>query len=647
MTLDARKLVVHFAGVLAAGVPLASIAWIAAVPRQMGILIYPEQIAALMLGSALAVVFFRSIDAGRGPANLVDLILGLAALALGVTVFVRFPVLSEQSFVHPREALVLGTATTVLVMEGLRRVIGWALVIIFAVMFLYALFGDYVPGALTGRAQPIGDVLRFLGTDSTATWGQALQIGAFVVIVFVLFGGALLAVGGGDFFTQLSMRVGGRGPGNTAKVAVTASAFFGIISGSAVSNVMSTGVMTIPLMKKAGFKPEQAAAIEAVSSTGGQLMPPIMGAAAFLMAELMQVPYREVVLAALLPAILYYLSLYVQIHFISHRDKMPALDSLGRTPIGTVLYRGWLPLLAIGVLLAAIFAFRIRAEMAAIWAILTMIVFGFASSFLGGAKSLTPRKLFQALVATGESTCDILLITAAAGMIIGLLTTTGLGFALSLYLLEFGGESLFALLLVTAAVGVVLGMGLPTTGVYLLMASLAAPALTQLGITPMQAHMFVFYYGMMSMITPPIALASFAAATIARAPQLKTSAEAFRFGWIAYLLPFLFIYKPGLLMVGGFPDIAYVFVSSAVALVLVTGGLVGHALRPLGFPTRLVWTMLGLMMILPLHEFGNWGLEYGVSAVGVFVLAGHLLAAWTKGTEKNWRHATADSRAHR
>lgn len=630
MNADVRNPLRIIPAILAVLVPAGSIVWIASVPQRLGVLIYPEQIAALMLGAALAVVFFRACRPNRGILNLVDAALGVAAFGLGLFVFIRFPVLSEGAFRHPTEALILGIVTTGLVMEGLRRVIGWALIVIFAVMLLYALFGDWVPGALTGRPQPVADVLRFLGTDSTATWGQALQIAAFVVVVFVLFGGLLLAVGGGDFFTQLSLRVAGNGPGNTAKVAVTASALFGSISGSAVSNVMSTGVMTIPMMKKAGFRPEQAGAIEAVASTGGQLMPPIMGAAAFLMAELLQVPYRDIVIAALLPAILYYLSIFVQIHFIAHRDRIPSLRDLDRTPMASVLAQGWLPMVGIGVLLFSIFSFNVRAELAAIWAIVAMVALGVATSFLGPEdRRLTPRKLLDAVVTTGQSTCDILLITAAAGMIIGLLTTTGLGFALSLYLLDFGGESLFALLLVTAGVGVVLGMGLPTTGVYLLMASLAAPALTQLGIAPIQAHMFVFYYGMLSMITPPIAMASFAAASIANAPQLKTSIEGFRFGWIAYILPFLFIYKPGLLMVGGAFDIAYVFVSSASALVLVTGGLVGHALRPLGLATRIGWTLLGVAMIAPIHEIGGWSLEYGVSAAGLALLA--FFAATARG----------------
>ncbi|HWK68973.1 MAG TPA: TRAP transporter fused permease subunit [Rhizobiaceae bacterium] len=614
------------ADILSAAVPILSIVWILSIPQRLALLVYPEQVAAVMLGAALAVVFYRNIRPERPAQGLLDLVLGTLSAGIGLYVYIRFPVLSEGASMYPTEAMMIGILATLLIMEGMRRVIGWSLIIIFAAMFLYALFGDYVPGPLVGRPQPLGDVLRFLGTDSTAIWGQSLQIAAFVVIVFVLFGGLLIAVGGGEFFTQLSMRVAGKGPGNTAKVAVTASALFGTVSGSAVSNVMSTGVMTIPLMKRAGFKPETAGAVEAVASTGGQLMPPIMGAAAFLMAELLQVPYREIMLAALLPAILYYLSVYVQIHFIAHRDDIPSLNTLERVPIFRVLIDGWLPLLSIVVLVFALFSLNTSAERAAVYAIGAIIAVGLAASlFTKSGNRLTPRGIVEAIVETGRTTCDIMLITAGAGMIIGLLTTTGLGFALSLYLLNFGGETLFGLLLVTAAVGIVLGAGLPTTGVYLLMASLAAPALTQLGIEPIAAHMFVFYFGMLSMISPPIAMASFAAASLAGSDQMKTSVDAFKLGWIAYVLPFLFIYKPGLLLMGSWLDIAYVFVSSVVALVLVTGGIVGHARAPLGGAARLLWTVLGLAMIAPLDQVWNYGFELAVSALGFVVLLASLL----------------------
>lgn len=588
-----------FAAALCVITPALAILWVLSVPARIGLLIYPEQMAAGMLGAAMGVVYLRG-QAGKGPARAaLDAALGLGSVGFGAYMFVRFPDLTEAAHLHRTEALILGCLATGLVMEGLRRVVGWTLVVIFGVLFLYALFGDRVPGALVGRPIPLDEVLRYLGVDSTGTWGQALQIAAFVVVVFVLFGGMLIAVGGGDFFTQLALRAAGNGPGNTAKVAVAASALMGSVSGSAVSNVMSTGVMTIPLMKRAGFKPEQAGAIEAVASTGGQLMPPIMGAAAFLMAELLQIPYRDIVLAALLPAALYYISVFVQIDFLARRDRIASLADFDRRRLGEVFRRGWIPVAAFATLLFLIFEIRMRAEAAAVWTVFELVVLGVVSRVLGRA-GLTPAEAGRAVVETGRATCDVLLITAAAGMIIGLLSITGL-------------------------VGIVLGLGLPTTGVYLLLASLAAPALVQLGVPPLAAHMFVFYYGMLSMITPPIALAAFAAASLAGASQLRTGLASFRFGWVAYLLPFLFVYKPALLLDGTAWEVAYDFVSALAALVLVTGGIVGHALRPLGAGMRALWAGLGFAMIAPLHEFGPMAAEYAASAAGIAALAASLL----------------------
>ncbi|TFF27680.1 TRAP transporter fused permease subunit [Jiella endophytica] len=625
------KLTTAFAllgAVLAFVVPMTAVVWVMAVPQRLGLLIYPEQVAAFMLGASLAAVYGRDM-AGKGPlVATIDAVLSLASLVLGIYVYLRFPVLSEGAFYHPTESSILGVVVSVLVLEGLRRVVGWTLVVITLAMFLYALFGDLVPGPLRGRGLPFGDVMMFVGTDSSATWGAALQIAAFVVVVFVLFGGLLLAIGGGEFFTQLAMRVAGSGPGNTAKIAIVASGLFGSISGSAVSNVMSTGVLTIPMMKRSGFRPEQAGAIEAVASTGGQLAPPVMGAAAFLMAEILQIPYREILLAALFPALIYYLSLYAQIDFIARREGFGAANWLERDTLAAVFTKGWPTLVAFLVLIGLIFFRNAEAEVAAIWALLVLVVIALAAWAFGrGGPQLSPREIVAAIARAGGQTCDILLITAAAGMIIGLLSTTGLGFQLSFFLIGFGGQNLFGLLLITAVVGIVLGLGLPTTGVYLLLASMAAPALVQLGIPPLAAHMFVFYYGMLSMITPPIALAAFAAASIAEAPQLKTGIQAFRFGWVAYLLPFLFIYKPGLLMAGPWWENLYVFASSLVALILVAGGMIGHGLTPLGLAQRLLFVLIGLLIIAPLRQFGPPLLEFGVSAGGIALLVLHGIAA--------------------
>lgn len=611
---------------LATLVPLIAVAGVLGLPQRLGLMVFPQQLAALMLCTSLAVCFLRCSLSSAARFWQLDLGLALASLALGVHVFIRFQTLSEGAHRHPGEALILGCMVVGLMMEGLRRVIGYTLIVIFGALLLYAVAGHYVPGALQGRPQPLGDVLRFLGTDSSATWGQSLQIAAFVVVLFVLFGSFLIATGGSEFFSGVAARISGKGPGGPAKVAVTASCLTGMISGSAVSNVMTTGVVTIPVMKRAGFSPTNASAIEAVASTGGQLMPPIMGAAAFLMAEILRVPYRDIIIAAALPAFLYFISVYVQIDFIARRDKLASMEQERRQPFLEILSKGWVSVLAIAALMVGIFTFNLSAEVAAIYA--TEVTVGLALGAyvlrlrFGGIR---PRLILRAFVDAGAATCEVLLITAAAGMIIGLMTLTGLGFTLSYYMMTFGSENLFGLLLLSAGIALLLGLGLPTTGVYLLLATLTAPTLVELGIPPMAAHMFLLYYGMLSMITPPIALAAFAAASIGGAEQHKTGIAAFRFGWLSYFLPFFFIYKPGLLLETSWPQSVYIFLSTILSLMLIAAAFLGHARHRLGLPTRAVWLVLGVAIMFPLDQLWFSAAEYSVAVIGLAVLLHHFL----------------------
>ena len=603
---------------------MLSIAIVADLPERFDLLIYPEQVAALILGGAAAVVFLRNNANNRRTAAAANRLLALASVTVGIWIFIRFPVLSEHGFDHPTECLMIGVLLVIVCLEGLRRAVGKALLVIFAVMMLYAMFGNYVPGILKGRAQPLGDLLRYLGTDSTATLGQAVQVAAFVVVPFILFGALLAMAGGADVFTRMATRLAGRGHGNTAKVAVLASCLFGSISGSAVSNVMSTGVITIPLMKRSGLKPQVAAAIESVASTGGQLMPPVMGAAAFLMAEYLRVPYSAILIAAIAPALLYYLSVYVQIDFLARQLALPALaiEELGA---GSTKLAVSSVIISFVVLLGGIFLLNLQAEFAAVYACLALIVL--LAVFARGNSRLTFRGLLDALQSCGSGIADVVLVTAVAGMIIGLLGTTGLGFAFSFALLELGKTSIPLLLVITAMVAVILGMGLPTTGVYLLLATLAAPTLVQLGITPLSAHMFVFYYGMLSMITPPVAMAAFAAASLAGAGQTATAWEAFRFGWIAYFLPILFIYQPGLLMMGSLFQIALACISAVVAIPLVTAGLVGHGLFPIDWRMRILAVLLGLTILLPEQAWTGAAKADVISlVVGIAVIVIHIIS---------------------
>jgi TRAP transporter 4TM/12TM fusion protein len=535
-------------GALGLAVALIPVVWSLDIPQSLGLLVYPEQVAGLVLGLGAAAVFLRHRPGASAAARAVDLALALGALWIGGHVFLRFQVLSEGAFFHPEESLALGILMTVVILAGLRRVAGTSLIVILAVLALYALFSDHVPGRLEGRPIPWDEILAYIGTDSTATLGSPLQVAAFVVILFILFGRLLVATGGAEVLTEAARGMAGNRPGSTAKMAVIASGFMGSISGSAVSNVMSTGVVTIPAMRKAGFSPERAGAIEAVASTGGQLLPPVMGAAAFLMAEFLRLPYQEIILAALIPALLFYYAVYLQIGLISEKHRLGAGDQGDAMPWRIVLRQSVIVLGPMAMLLVGLFAFNMPAGKAVVWASGVLVLAGFLD--LGGRGRLSPGAVLRAVIATGRDSAQILLVTAVAGMIIGLLSVSGFSFGLSFVLLDLGKGSLLGLLILTAAVSILLGMGLPTTGVYLLLAALAAPPLVKLGIGELEAHFFVLYFGLLSMITPPVALAAFAAASVSGGSAMGTAVQSMRFGWIAFILPFVFVYQPGLLMQG-------------------------------------------------------------------------------------------------
>ncbi|MFK7836601.1 MAG: TRAP transporter permease [Sulfitobacter sp.] len=600
---------------LCALVSVIPLIWALDVAQMAGWLLYPEQIAGLLFGLAAAIALMN----GRSALSTV---LSLVAVWIALHLFIRFPVLSEGAFFHPAESLILGIGVLVVGVEALRRVAGWSLIIILGVLVLYALFSNLAPGKLEGRPIPAADILRFIGTDSTATLGAPLQVAAFIVVLFILFGRILLITGGAEVLTDAARKLAGERQGATAKMAVIASGFMGSISGSAVSNVMSTGVITIPAMRRAGFSPERAGAIEAVASTGGQIMPPVLGAAAFLMAEFLQMPYRQIILAALLPAIFYFYAVYLQIGLMAERDNLGAGDDSRAKAWSVILPHAAVVIVPMAVLLGGLFWFNAPPGKAVAWASLVLIGIGLLN--LAGAGRITLRDVGSALVTAGEASAQILLVCAVAGMIIGLLSSSGLSFGLSFFLLQLGKGSLLLLLILTACVSILLGMGLPTTGVYLLLATLAAPPLVQLGIGALEAHFFVFYFGLLSMITPPVALAAFAAASVAGARAMPTAVAAVRFGWIAFILPFIFVYQPAMLMQGAWLDVVWVTASTLVAIPLVTAALLGFGRRTLSNPERLMVLILGVGALLPHGSFAMSALTLAASILGAAVIALHL-----------------------
>jgi TRAP transporter 4TM/12TM fusion protein len=429
--------------------------------------------------------------------------------------------------------------------------------------------------------------------------------------------------GGSEFFTDLARAWMGRYRGGSAKVAVAGSAFFGMISGSAVANVSAVGVVTIPLMKRSGFPAQIAAAIEAVGSTGGQLMPPVMGAAAFLMAEVLQVPYVAVMIAAIIPAFLYYLALFFQVDLEAAKRGIRG-ESAERLPQTlAVLKAGWYFPLPFGLLVYALVVWNWRAEYAALAATGVLIACSLAFGYKG--ERVPIRDLVRAIVSTGGAVVDLILICAVAGMFIGILNITGLAFGMTLQLLTITGESLPVLLLLTALMAILLGLGLPTVGVYIIMATLIAPALVKVGIAPMAAHMFLLYFGIMSMVTPPVALAAFAAANIAGSDVDKTGWTATRIGWAAYIVPFLFVLSPSLLMEGGALEIAWAVATAALGIWLGTIGVVGFFYTPIAAAWRVLFIVAGVLTLIPADMFpGAIVTDVAGLALGAFLVGREL-----------------------
>ena len=587
----------------ALGVAMTAVAifWSLGGPIRLGIRIYAEQtlIAVLMMG--LAICFLtrradRSSEVTR-PIPVYDYLLAAIALVYGVYLTIVFTDLSESVFFRPTQAIVTASIGLILLVEALRRAIGWSLLAILLAVAFYALYANLFPGPLEGRAISLRRVVNFMVLDSAAMAGAALYIAVAVVIPFILLARLLMATGGSAFFADLSAGLMGRYRGGAGKIAIVGSALFGTISGSAVSNVASTGGITIPLMKNDGYRPKTAAAIEASASTGGQLMPPIMGASAFLLAENLQVPFTAVIVAAIVPSLLYFFSLFIFADLEAGRRSIRRVDPTRIPKLGSTVGRGWFLLMPFAVLLTGLFAFAMRAETAALYAVGTLFLISLLRTYAG--PRITVRGLIKALADTGQTAVEIVIICAAAGIIIGLFSLSGLSFGMTFFLVQLGQTSLLLLLFVTALVCILLGMGLPTVGVYLLLATLAAPPLIELGLQPMSAHMFVLYFGMLSMLTPPVAIAAFVAANMAGAPPMRTGFEAVRIAWPAYVVPFLFALSPSLLLAGSPVENVTAAVTAAAGVMLITAAIVGYAgglLTPL---LRLTIAAAGIALLLP------------------------------------------------
>ncbi len=589
--------------VLQAALVACVVAWVLDLPQKAGVALYTEQFLVTVLGVALALCFLTApaTPKFRGRVPWWDAAAAALGLALCLWIAVRYPALVTELASRPLDGILMSGALAALVFEGTRRMTGFSLVGFTLAGVVYAMVGHHLPGVFQSRPVDFTRLVVYLGLDTNALLGTSLNIAVIVVVPFILFGQLLARCGGSAFFTDLAMAWMGRYRGGAAKISVAGSAFFGMISGSAVANVSAVGVITIPLMKRSGFPPQIAAAIEAVGSTGGQLMPPVMGAAAFLMAEVLQVPYVAVMVAAIVPAFLYYLALFFQVDLEAAKRGIRGEPAARLPQTLAVLKAGWYFPLPFGLLVYALVAWNWRAEYCALVASAVLIACSLAFGYKGERVPL--RDMLRAIVSTGGAVVDLILICAVAGMFIGILNITGLAFGMTLQLLAITGESLPWLLALTAVMAILLGLGLPTVGVYIIMATLIAPALVKVGIAPMAAHMFLLYFGIMSMVTPPVALSAFAAANIAGADVDKTGWTATRIGWAAYVVPFLFVLSPSLLLEGEPLVIAWSIATAAAGIWLGTLGVVGFFYAPIPPLRRALFVIAGVLTLIPADMF--------------------------------------------
>jgi TRAP transporter 4TM/12TM fusion protein len=599
-----------------------AIAWVFDALRLINMAVHTAQFLSVVLAISIPLVFL-SIPARRGTKRRrvpwYDVLMAALGFATMAYVTVQYPILLLNVAYMPTDAVVVGAIILPLLLEGLRRTVGLTLVAIILLFAVIVLFGEYIPGKMQARPINLDELVVYLAIDTNAMLGRSLYIAASIVIAFVFMGEILARSGGSRFFTEVSTELMGGYRGGSAKISVVASSLFGSISGSVVSNVASTGIITIPMMKKDGYSAHQAGAIEATASTGGQLMPPVMGAAAFLMAEYLQIDYSEVVLAALIPAILYYIALFIQIDLEAARRGIRA--SRQRKPrVLEVLRHGWFFPLPFAVLIVSLFWLNERPGIAAIYACLVLIPLGLLIGYR--ARRMKLRDIFDASVSTGLVVLDLMMIGAAAGLIIGMLQISGLGFALILAFVQVGEGHILVLLVLAALICIVLGMGMPTVGVYVLLAALVAPALVEVGLSALGSHLFILYFGMMSMITPPICVGAFAGATIAGSDPMRTGWSAMKFGWTAYIIPFLFILSPSLLMKGGALPIVLAFVTAVGGVWLVSIGFVGHFAGHLNVVLRLSFVVAGFALMVPidLHPSAYWSDIFGFAA-GLGLLA--------------------------
>ena len=555
---------------------------------------------AIFLSWVLALAFFgrrfhRSAE-WELP-SVMEFVEGVLAIMAGLYYLVHFTrIQNHWPMIDPLTPpdLFFGAIVFFLVLDVTRRVIGWPIVVIAALFTLYAMAGDRLPGSFSHRTFSIAEFLDQMVFTINGIFGTPLAVAATYVYLFVLFGVVLFHSGAGEFFISLAKSLASGARGGAAKVAVISCGLFGMISGSPTSDAVTTGTFTIPLMKRMGYKAAEAGAIVAVAATGGSIMPPVMGSAAFLMAEFTGIRYIQIAIAAAVPAILYYLGVMAQVHFLALRKNMESFREEGEPGFWKLCARNIHYFIPLAALVSLLVRGRNPTEAAAVAILLTLAV-----SWVRPETRMNLRKIAAALEESARAVVVVVAATASAGILVGTMGMTGVGGKFTGLLFEAAGETLFIALLITMVVCIVLGMGMPVPAAYILTAVVAAPALIRLGVPTLSAHLFILYFAVMSAITPPVAVAAFAAAGIADANPNEIGYRAVRLGIVAFIVPFLFVYQPELLLIGNPVNVVLAILTAAAGVIALAAGLEGWLLMHASWWQRALWITGGLLMIVP------------------------------------------------
>ena len=545
----------------------------------------------LMLGFALYPAFKKS---SRKKIAWYDWIAILISIAMPIYVFIRYPVFISTGFEGETIDIVYGTILIVLVLIASWRLSGWALPTLSVIFLIYALFGRSFPGIFMHRGYTWQRIVVYLTTDIYGIYGTSIKVAATYIVLFIIFGEVMNKCGMGQFFNDIANALAGHTKGGPAKVAVLASGFLGSINGSAVANVVTTGAFTIPLMKKTGYSKEFAGAVEATASVGGQLLPPIMGAAAFVMAETLGVKYPVIIKCAVIPALIYYLGIIIQVQMRATKDNLLGIPK-DRLPRAKQVFkeRGHLLIPIIFLLYMLIFSGN-TVIMSAFWTIIVTIVI----AELRPISRMSLKDIADAFVAGAKSTVSVAMACACVGIIVGVCGMTGFALNVARSIISIGQHSLFLTLLFTMVTCMILGMGLPSIPSYLITATIAAPALVELGQPDIAAHMFCFYFAMFANLTPPVALASFAAAGLSGGSPMKTGWQSVKLALAGFIVPFMFVYNKQLLLEGvTLLSGIQVVVTACAGVVLISAAVEGYLYGKMNIILRIIAGVGAFMLI--------------------------------------------------